>query len=138
MNTPTPPKDELLKSLVEEANGLPQTAAAHARSRQRTRMNTVRVAGILSLSLLALGIWFSHRAPRGEPTNEAARTAKPSEVPDTSKGYVKAYPAGEAEPGPTPPDTSERERRLLTELSDVPVLIVKNGGEISRVHIFER
>lgn len=138
MNTPTPPKDELLKSLVEEANGLPQTAAAQARSRQRTRMNTVRVAGILSLSLLALGIWFSHRAPRRELSKEMASTPKPSEAPDTSKGYVKAYPAGEAEPGPTPPDTSERERRLLTELSDVPVLIVKNGGEISRVHIFER
>jgi hypothetical protein len=136
MKTPLPPNDELLKSLVDEANALPQAAAAQARSRQRARMNTVRVAGILVVPMLALGIWFSHRAPLGEPTKEIA--VKPSRAPETSKGYVKAYPAGEAEPDPIPLDTSERERTLLSELPGVPVLIVKNGGEISRVHIFER
>lgn len=136
MKAPLPPNDELLKSLVEEANALPRVAAAQARSRQRA--HTVQFAGVLILSLLALGIWFSQRAPRGEPAKEIASAPRPSQTPDASIGYVKSYPAGEAEPGPTPPDTSERERTLLTELPGVPVLIVKNGGEISHVHIFER
>ena len=137
MKTPLPP-DELLKSLVEEANKLPQAAAAQARSRKRARMNSVRVAGIVTFSLLALGIWFSNRAPRSGGAEKNTAVANPSKSPEAAKSYVKAYPAGEAEPGPIPPDTSERERTLLTELPGVPVLIVKNGGEIARVHIFER
>ncbi len=142
MRIPSEPNDELLKSLVEETYALPQAAAAQARARQRTRMNAVRVAAMLAVSLLAVGIWFSQRARRHEATKDIVRAANPPEAAKTStrQGYVKVYQAGEAvEPEAIPPDVSEREKKLLTELSGVPVLIVKNDvGEIARVHIFER
>jgi len=142
MKIPSEPNDELLKSLVEETYALPQAAAAQARARQRMRMNAVRVAAMLAVSLLAVGTWFSQRAPRHEATKDIVRAASPPEAAKTSsrQGYVKVSQVGEAvEPDVIPTDMSEREKKLLTELPGVPVLIVKNDvGEIVRVHIFER
>jgi hypothetical protein len=142
MKTPSEPGDELLKSLVEETNALPQAAAAHVRARQRVRMNTVRISAMLASSLLAAGIWLSQRPPRSEVTTEITRAAIPPEAATilTPPGYVKVHQPGEiADPDPIPPDASEREKKLLTDLPGVPLLIVKNGaGEVARVHIFER
>ena len=142
MKTPPEPDDSLLQSLVEEANELPQAAAAQARQRRQARANLVRVASLLAVAVLAVVIWFSQRAPRRETANEIARVTKPSEAarPSARQGYVKVYQAGEAtESNPIPPDVTEREKKLLTALPGVPVLIVKNdASEIARVHIFER
>ena len=142
MKTPLEPDDSLLQSLVEEVNELPQAAAAQARQRRQARANLARVASLLAAALLAVGIWFSQRAPRRETTNEIAGVTKPLEAtrPSARQGYVKVYQAGEAtESDSIPSDASEREKKLLTALPGVPVLIVKNdAGEIARVHIFER
>ena len=142
MKIPSEPDDELLQSLVEETITLPQAAAAQARSQQRARMNTIRIAAMLAIPVLAAGIWFSQRPPRPEVTTEITRATSSSEAgkASTQQGYVKVYQADEAvPPDPIPPDASEREKRLLTELPGVPLLIVRNdAGEISRIHIFER
>lgn len=142
MKTQSEPSDELLKSLVEETDALPQAAAAHARTRQRARMKTIRITATLTILLLAVGIWFSQHGPRDEAPHEITHAAIPAEAAKTltRQGYVKVHQLGEtAELDPIPPDVSEREKKLLTELPGIPLLIVKNGArEIARVHIFER
>jgi hypothetical protein len=133
--------DELLKSLVEETKALPQAAAAQARARQRTRMSTIRITTLLAVSALT-GIWFSQRPPHSKVTTETPHAVNAPEAsePSTRQGYVKIHQVGEAvAPDPIPPDATEREKELLTELPDVPLLIVKNeAGQVARVHIFER
>ena len=142
MKTPSEPGDELLKSLVEETNSLPQAAATHARARQRARMNVVRITATLTISLLVVGIWFSQQGPRDEGTKKITHAAIPLEAAKTltPQGYVKVHQPGEtADLDPIPPNVSEREKKLLTDLPGVPLLIVQNAaGEIARVHIFER
>jgi hypothetical protein len=142
MKLPPEPDDELLKSLVEETNALPRAAAAQARRQRQKRANSIRVVAALMILLFAAGIWFSQRPSRSEVTTEIAHTANASQASKalTQPGYVKVYQADEAvPPDPIPPGVSEREKRLLTELPGVPLLIVKNdAGEVTRVHIFER
>ena len=138
MRIPSNPDDELLKSLVEETTALPRTAAAQARAYRRTQRHTVCIAAVMATWLSVAGIWFSKRdaAP-----GKIARTASPSEaLKPSAQGSVKAYPAGEvAGINSIPPDASESEKKLLTELAGIPLLIVKNdAGEVARVHIFER
>lgn len=133
------PDDELMNSLVKETVALPRAAAAQARAQQRARMKTVAITAVMAASVSVAGIWFSKRHAA---SGEIARTASPSEVfkPSALQGYVKVHQAGEvAGTNSAPPDASERERQLLTELPGIPLLIVRNdAGEVARVHIFER
>jgi hypothetical protein len=142
MKRPFEPRDKLLKSLVEETVALPQAAAAHARAQQRNQMTRIRLTAMLAISLLAVGIWFSQHGPRDEAQKEMAHAAIPPEAAKTltQQGYVKVHQPGEsADMDPIPPDVSDREQKLLRDLSGVPLLIVKNdAGEVARVHIFER
>jgi hypothetical protein len=141
MKTRSEPDDELVTSLVEETNALPRVAAAHARARQRTRMNAARFAAILVVSVLAAGLWFSQSPPRSKDNPQTAHAVNATDSVRTliRQGFVEVYQAGEVPPDPIPPGATKREIELLTELPDVPLLIVKNeAGQVARVHIFAR
>lgn len=141
MNIPPEPDNALLRSLMEEAKGLPQAAAAQARSRQRVRTRNLRALTVMVLFMTA-GIWFFKHVPRRETAKEIVGVGNSMETarPPARNGYVKVYQAGEtAEANFIPPDATEREKQLLTELPGIPFLIVKTeAGQVVGVHIFER
>jgi len=125
---------------MEETKGLPQIAAAHARSRQQARTRQVCVGASLAVLIAAASLWLFNKAP--DRTVAATQVTLPTGAGNSTvhQGYVRVYQEGERpEAEPIPPDASERERELLTQLPGVPLLIVKNeAGQITRVQIFER
>jgi hypothetical protein len=141
MSTPPEPDDALLRTFMEEAKELPQAAAAEARSRQRRRTRNFCALTVTALFLTA-GISIFKHAPRREPEKGIVDIGDSSEAarPPAHKSYVKVYQAGEtAEANFIPPDATEREKQLLTELPGIPFLIVKTKtGQVTGVHIFER
>lgn len=139
MTTPPESNDPFLQSLVEETKGLPQIAAAHARSRQQARTRMARVGASLAVLLLGFSFWFLNQTSDRKIAD--TQVMPPSEAADSTRhqGYVRVYQEGERPEESIPPDASEREKELLTQLPGVPLLIVKNeAGQITRVQIFER
>lgn len=141
MNISPEPDDALLRSLMEEAKGLPQTAAVQARSRQRGRTRNFCALTVTVLFLTA-GISFFRHTSRREPEKGSMDVGNSSEAarPSAHISYVKVYQAGEtAEANFIPPDATAQEKRLLTELPGIPFLIVRTeAGQVAGVHIFER
>ena len=142
MKAPVEPNDPLLQSLTEETCGLPQAAAAHARSCQQARTKIARVSAVLTVLLLAAGIWLPGKSSNRKNAGNITRATRPPQTanPPARQGYVRVYQDGEnAGAESVPPDATEREKQLLAELPGVPLLIVKNdAGQVTRVHVFER
>ncbi len=120
MKTPHHPDDPLLQALIRDANELPLAAAAQARSRQRLR-RTVS-SSVAVIVLVALGLWFSTR-----PAPNHADHAGPSKNFAQSGAIV-----------PSPAVASPAEKKLLDDLADTPLLVVRNSsGHLRRVYVLE-
>jgi hypothetical protein len=143
MKPPLDPPDPLLQSLVEDIKEFPEVAAAQARSQVRSR---IFIRGVLTLSglILVATIWFSQRTTSSSMRVQKVPTSSPAKPTEVSapgaQGFVHIYrPTEQKMPEGWSAGATEREKELLRELQDVPVLIVKNQrGEVSRVQIFER
>lgn len=120
MKTPPHPEDPLLRALTRDANELPLAAAARVRSRRRLRRTVTNSAAVIIL--LALGFWFSMRpmpnhAGHTGPNNNFAQSAA-----------LVARPAA----------ASPAEKKLLDDLADTPLLVVRNNsGHLRRVYILD-
>ncbi len=119
MKTPPRPDDPLLQALTSDANELPLAAAAQARSRQRLRRTVSSGAAVVVL--VTLGLWFSTRPS----PNHAGHTGP-------SQNFAQS---GAILPRPV---ASPAEKKLLDDLADTPVLVVRNNsGHLRRVYILE-
>jgi hypothetical protein len=111
MKTPLYPDDPLLQALTKDANELPLEAAAQARSRRQLRATISSGAVVI---LLALGIFLGRR-PAPKHAGHAGVTIVPK-----------------------PTVVSPEEKKLLDDLGDAPVLVVRNdSGHLRRVYILE-
>ncbi len=120
MKTPPRPDDPLLQALTRDAKELPLAAAAQARSRHRLRRRVS--SGAVVVILLALGLWFGTRpAP-----NHAGHAGSKRNF--AQSGAIV----------PRPAVASPAEKKLLEDLADAPVLVVRNNsGHLRRVYVLE-
>ncbi len=117
---PPHPDDPLLQALAGDADPLPLAAAARARSRQQLR-RTVS-SGAVVIILLALGLWFSTRAT----PNHGGHTGRNKNF--AQSGATVSRPAV----------GSPAEKKLLDDLADAPLLVVRNNsGHLRRVYVLE-
>ncbi len=120
MKTPLYRDDPLLQALSRDTNELPLAAAAQARSRRQLRKTISSGAAVIML--LALGFWFSTR-----PGPNHAGHASPNNNFAYSGTVI-----------PKPAVASPEEKKLLDDLADAPVLVVRNHtGHLRRVYILE-
>ncbi len=120
MKTPPRPDDLLLQALTSDVNDLPLAAAAQARSRQRLHRTLSSSAAVIVL--VALGLWSSRR-----PAPNHASPASPSQSLTQSGAIV-----------PIPAVASPAEKKLLDDLADTPLLVVRNSsGHLRRVYVLE-
>ncbi|HUR46220.1 MAG TPA: hypothetical protein VMZ27_10125 [Candidatus Saccharimonadales bacterium] len=135
------PNDALLQSLVEDAAHLAGLAAVEVRRRRRDSANALRVLIALLIllppSIYLSKVYFHDKAVKADVRAGKSTNERPAL---SSVAYVKVQPAdalGQAMP--MLQGATKREKELLTEFPDVPLLIVKNrAGEVTTLHVFER
>jgi len=139
MKTFNDPNDPLARSLIEDAGSLALAAAKHARSRRQAHIRTTRLAILICLPLIMIGVLKLVRTDSPPNLAGSVPLAAPP-VRSASVVYLTSHsvsvPAGSKA---ISEGISGREKQILTELPDAPLLIVRNrAGEVSRVHVFER
>jgi hypothetical protein len=99
----------------------------------RTR-RALAAAFFLVGAAVMCAVHFGRPAKPAISSGSARTSADPAPI-----GFVRAYSANHPPENAIPADASARERQLLTELSGLPLLVVRDEhGQIAQVHVFER
>ena len=131
------PDEPIIRSFVEEANPLARAAALQARAMQLRRKAANRLAIAMVILIPAVTIFLLNLPSHKQMVNGLFARNVPA---SSSAGYVRAYPNTEAAlTQPIPIEATAREKQLLTELPELPLLIVRDElGQVTRVEVFER
>ncbi len=142
MKPPSNPNDPLLHALLEDAQVVADTAAMAVRSRRQRSRRLLRAGTIAAFLTAVVWLGLTHRFTQSErPAQMTGREGTPLATKiQFWPGFVKAYPSdSRSEDDGDLPVTTENERKLLSDLGDVPSLIVWNdSGKVSGVHVFEK
>jgi hypothetical protein len=132
--------DPIVNAITEEAVHLARAAAAEARSSRLARGKQIRLAlAMMILTPLALYLNETARHEVRHASKGAAEHSNSSAM-SVNNSYFGVQPE-EAVGSPTllVQSAGEREKELLTELPEVPLLIVRNeNGQVTSVHVLER